>query len=98
MRSQAHQLKVMELVQPLNRECRMMIIVVLHDLNQAARYAERMVVLKAGGIVRDGPPDETLIPNLLAEVFGVQANIIRDPHSGARLSALYAPNPPAKMR
>lgn len=77
-----YQLEVMELVEKLNRERQMTILLVLHDLNQAARYSDRMIVLREGEIYADGSPDEVLTQDLLAEVFKVQAAIVTDPSSG----------------
>ncbi len=77
-----HQLEVLTLIQQLNRTQGKTIVLVLHDLNQAARYAERMVVLRAGRIVADGPPWEVLTASLLADVFHVQAHIISHPADG----------------
>src|SRR6476619_8508349 len=71
-----HQLEVLELVRRLNRERGMTILLVLHDLNQAARYATRMVVLNEGQIVADGTPSGVLTADMLAEVFGVRAHIM----------------------
>lgn len=85
-----HQLEVLELVQRLNQERGMTVVLVLHDLNQAARYADRMVVLHHGAIVADGPPRDVLTVLLLAEVFGVQVNIVIDPASGAPVCLPYA--------
>ncbi len=55
-----HQLEILDLVRTLNREREMTIVLVLHDLNQAARYSDRMVVLQQGQIVADGKPDAVL--------------------------------------
>lgn len=85
-----HQLEVLDLVQQLNRERGMTIVLVLHDLNQAAHYAHRMIVLNHSRIVADGRPDEVLTPALLAAVFGVRANIVRDPASGTPVCLPYA--------
>lgn len=85
-----HQLEVLELVQQLNRERSMTIVLVLHDLNQAARYADRMVVLNRGQVRADGTPSAVLTPDLLAEVFGVRANIVADPVTGAPVFLPYA--------
>ncbi|MCG8349836.1 MAG: ABC transporter ATP-binding protein [Chloroflexales bacterium] len=76
-----HQLEVLELVQELNREQGMTVLMVLHDLNHAASFADQMVVLNRGQIVGTGQPWETLQPQLLQEVFGVDASIISDPHT-----------------
>ncbi len=85
-----HQLEVLDLVQQLNRERAMSIVLVLHDLNQAARYSHRMVVLNQGRIVADGVPHTVLTPQLLADVFGVQANIVTDPASNTPVCLPYA--------
>lgn len=77
-----YQLEVMELIERLNRERKMTILLVLHDLNQAARYSQRMIVLNTGRVVADGPPHTVLTPTLLAEVFKVQAHIVPDPTTG----------------
>lgn len=85
-----HQLEVLELVRKLNIDKHMTIILVLHDLNQAARYASRMVVLNEGKIVSDGSPESVLTPSILAEVFGVHAHIIQDPERGTPVCLPYA--------
>jgi ABC-type cobalamin/Fe3+-siderophores transport system ATPase subunit len=85
-----HQLEVLELVKKLNTERRMTIVLVLHDLNQAARYADRMIALDEGKIVSDGTPAAVLTTTLLAEVFGVHAHIITDPERGTPICLPYA--------
>lgn len=85
-----HQLEVLELARQLNRERGMTIILVLHDLNQAACYSDRMVVLRRGQIVADGAPTAVLTPSLLEEVFAVRANIVLDPASGTPVCLPYA--------
>jgi iron complex transport system ATP-binding protein len=84
-----HQLEVLELVAQLNRERGMTIVLVLHDLNQAARYAHRMLVLNQGQIAADGTPADVLTPELLAAVFGVRVNIVTDPASGTPVCLPY---------
>jgi iron complex transport system ATP-binding protein len=56
--------------------------VVLHDLNLAARYAERLVAMKDGALVASGTPDEVLTEQLLADVFDLEARILPDPVAG----------------
>ncbi len=74
-----HQLEVLDLVQGLNRQRGLTVVMVLHDLNQAARYAGRMVVLKQGCIYADGTPAAVLTPATLREVFGVEGHIMTGP-------------------
>ncbi|MFP4436859.1 MAG: ABC transporter ATP-binding protein [Chloroflexaceae bacterium] len=85
-----HQLEVLELVRWLNRQRSMTIVLVLHDLNQAARYADRMVMLNQGRIVADGVPNSVLTPQLLAEIFNVHAHVITDPESSTPICLPYA--------
>jgi iron complex transport system ATP-binding protein len=81
----AHQLEVLELVRRLHREAGRTVVMVLHDLNLAARYADRLVAMRAGRIVAEGPPSAVLTEDLLAEVFGLAARVIPDPVSGTPL-------------
>jgi iron complex transport system ATP-binding protein len=85
-----HQLEVLTLIQQLNRTQGKTIVLVLHDLNQAARFANRMIALQAGRIVADGPPAAVLTPALLVEVFQVQAYIISHPVDGLPVCLPYA--------
>ncbi|PID84935.1 MAG: cobalamin/Fe(3+)-siderophore ABC transporter ATP-binding protein [Chloroflexi bacterium] len=78
-----YQLEVMELIDRLNKERNMTILLVLHDLNQAARYSQRMIVLREGEVYRDGAPLEVLTQDLLAAVFNVHATILQDPVTGS---------------
>ncbi|PJJ61621.1 ABC transporter ATP-binding protein [Compostimonas suwonensis] len=80
----AHQYEVLELCSRLHREGRTL-VAVLHDLNQAARYATRLVVMKAGSIVAEGEPGAVLTAELVDEVFGLPCVIIDDPQSGTPL-------------
>ncbi|WP_344604479.1 ABC transporter ATP-binding protein [Sporichthya brevicatena] len=81
----AHQVDVLDLVERLNREAGRTVLMVLHDLNLAARYSDHLIAMKAGRIVAAGPPREVLTEQLLAEVFGLEARVIPDPVSGSPL-------------
>lgn len=72
-----YQLKVMECVRSLVREHRLIAVVVLHDINLAARYADQLAVLREGCLFASGAPQAILSPGLFAEVYGVQARIER---------------------
>ena len=58
---------------------------VLHDLNLAARYADRLVAMRAGKVVAQGGPPDVLTEDLLREVFGLAAKVIDDPVAGTPL-------------
>jgi iron complex transport system ATP-binding protein len=78
----SHQIDVLELVARLHAERGRTVAVVLHDLNLAARYAQRLVAMKDGVVVASGTPHEVLTEQLLAEVFDLEARVIDDPVSG----------------
>jgi len=73
-----HQLEVMGIVRRLRDERGMTLVLVLHELNQAVRYSDHLVAMRAGRIAASGPPEAILTGELLREVFGVEAEILRD--------------------
>lgn len=81
----AHQIDCLELVTQLNRDHGRTIVLVLHDLNLAARYADRLVFMKAGRVAAQGAPAELMQGPLIEEVFGIACRIIEDPVHGRPL-------------
>lgn len=73
-----HQFQTLELIRRLNREKGRTVLMVLHDLNQAARYSDSLFVMKEGNLVARGNPDEILNADLLKQVFSIESRIIRD--------------------
>lgn len=69
------QLRVMQLVQRLARQYHMTVLVVLHDLQIAARWSDRVAVLSQGNLAACGPPAEAITPQLLAQVYHVSARV-----------------------
>jgi iron complex transport system ATP-binding protein len=78
----AHQVAVLELLSELNRRDGRTIVMVLHDLNQAARYADEIVALRDGCVVACGPPDEVVTEELVRDVFDVEVRVVEDPVTG----------------
>ncbi len=78
----SHQLEIMELLRRLNRELGLTILMVLHDLNQAIHYSDRVAVLRGGRKVAEGRPEAVITEALLKEVYQVEAAIIRHGASG----------------
>ncbi|HYI24581.1 MAG TPA: ABC transporter ATP-binding protein [Thermomicrobiales bacterium] len=72
----SHQLEVMELVERLNREEGRTIVMVLHDINEAARVSHRIVAMRDGRIMGDGTPAEVLTSDILSKLFGVDCDLI----------------------
>lgn len=78
----AHQIEVMDLISDLTTNRGKTVVAVLHDLNQAARYADHMVLLKSGKIVAAGSPEQVMRPDTVREVFGVAVAVMSDPIAG----------------
>lgn len=87
----SHQVEVLDLVRQLNHERGRTIVVVLHDLNQAARYADHLVAMKAGEVVAEGPPAKIVTEELVREVFGLECVVVPDPVTGSPLVVPGAP-------
>ncbi|MEJ2885640.1 ABC transporter ATP-binding protein [Actinomycetospora sp. OC33-EN06] len=78
----AHQVDVLDLVERLNQERGRTVVMVLHDLNLAARYAGRLVAMHHGEIAVAGTPHEVLTEDTVRDVFGLEARVIDDPVAG----------------
>jgi iron complex transport system ATP-binding protein len=85
-----HQLEIMELLAQLNREEAKTVVMVLHDLNLAARYAHHMIALKDGQVVASGTPEDVMTVERLATIFGIEAHVLRDPRSGTPMCIAYS--------
>jgi iron complex transport system ATP-binding protein len=85
----AHQLEVLELLQKLNYEQERTIVMVLHDLNQAARFADHIIALKDGEIVKAGNCDEVISHKVLKKVFNIDAVIGHDPRTRKPMCVTY---------
>ncbi|MFD1675271.1 ABC transporter ATP-binding protein [Alicyclobacillus fodiniaquatilis] len=81
----AHQLEVLKLLERLNQVEGRTIVIVVHDLNHAAQYAQHVVAIKQGVATYQGTPNEVITADMLRDVFGIEADIIRDPRTDAPL-------------
>lgn len=98
----SHQIEVLDLCADLHEAGRTM-VAVLHDLNQACRYATHLIVMREGAVVAEGDPASVMTPTLVEQVFDLRCEIIADPRSGTPLivpEARRARNPvaPGLMR
>jgi iron complex transport system ATP-binding protein len=78
----AHQVEVLDLLADLNELDARTIVMVLHDVNQAARYSHEIVAMKDGRVVTAGPPSQVISADFLRDVFGLEAQVIVDPLDG----------------
>jgi iron complex transport system ATP-binding protein len=85
----AHQIEILDLVDELNEQENRTIVMVLHDINQACRYAHHLIVLKQGQVLAAGSPSEILDAKLMEEAFGVACHIVPDPVTGTPLCLPY---------
>lgn len=77
----AHQIEVIELLKKINRTSGCTIVMVHHDLNQAARYADHLICIKNGSIYNEGTPKEVFTVEMIKNVFGINSVMIEDPVS-----------------
>lgn len=80
-----HQVEVLDLLTDLNRERGTTIVMVLHDINLAARYADHIIAMKKGQVEAEGAPREVVTAQMVQSVLGLRAQVIADPVSGTPL-------------
>ncbi len=81
----AHQLEVLDLLTELNRAQGRTVVMVLHDLNEAARYSHHLVAMCEGRIVACGSPAEVVTEDTVRDVFGIDSRVVPDPVTGTPL-------------
>jgi iron complex transport system ATP-binding protein len=77
----AHQLEILQLLEKLNKEQGRTIVMVIHDLNHAARFSHHMVALQNGKMVKEGTAEEVMTHQVLRDVFNIDAEIVKDPRT-----------------
>lgn len=82
-----HQAELMSLLKRLNRQGKTL-VTVLHDLNQASRYCDHLVMMSAGRVIAEGSPEEVMTRERLRQVFQVEAEIHPDPVSGTPMCVM----------
>lgn len=85
----AHQLEILQLLQNLNQTQKRTIIMVLHDINQAARFADYLIAMKDGKIIKSGSAKEVITTEVLREIYQIDATIATDPKSKRPMLLTY---------
>lgn len=75
----SHQISLLDLFAQLNADAGRTVVAVLHDINHAVQYAHHLVVMKAGAVIAQGKPADIITPQLLEDVFAIEAAVIDDP-------------------
>ncbi|HCL4549112.1 ABC transporter ATP-binding protein [Clostridium botulinum] len=85
----AHQLEVLKLLYELNRNQKCTIVMVLHDLNLAARFSDYIIAIKKGAIIKYGTPEEVMTLEVLRKTFNINADIVIEPKSNRPVCITY---------
>jgi len=85
----AHQLEILQLLQDLNKKEKRTIVMVIHELNNAARFADYMVGVKDGKIICDGEPDKVMTKENLKNIFNIDAEVVKDPRNNKPVCITY---------
>lgn len=80
-----YQIEILDLLTDLNRRLGTTIVMVLHDINLSARYADYIFALKNGNLISQGPPSKIITEELIRKIFGLECTVINDPVSGSPL-------------
>ena len=84
----SHQVELMKIMKEMNKQGKT-VIVVLHDLNQACRYCDHLVVLKGGELVTQGTPEQVFTENMLENVFSLKAKVVKEPIANTPMCVAY---------
>lgn len=85
----AHQLEVLKLLYELNRNQKCTIVMVLHDLNLAARFSDYIIAIQKGAIIEHGAPEEVMTPEVLRKTFNINADVVIEPKSNRPVCITY---------
>ena len=78
----AYQVEILDLLTDLNRRRQTTIVMVLHDINLSAKYADYLFAVKKGKLIAQGAPETVITEHLIKELYGLTCRVIPDPVSG----------------
>lgn len=85
----AHQMEILTLLSSLNRQERRTIVMVLHELNNASRFADHILAMKDGFLLAEGPPETIVTRENLREIYQIEAELVRDAKTGKPICLSY---------
>jgi len=93
-----HQIEILQLLAELNNQHHTTIIAAIHDLNLAAMYFQRLVLLHGGGVIADGTPSHVLTSDLVARAYSAQVHVMQHPLAAVPYVIAIPGNPPSLTR
>lgn len=82
----AHQYELLALIRELNRTLNLTVIMVLHDVNMAAKFSDTLIALRGGKVIASGTPDELMTPATLQQIYGMELALFPHPKTGTPIS------------
>lgn len=82
----AHQHELLALVRELNQSLGLTVIMVLHDVNMAAKFSDRLIALHSGKVIASGTPQELMTPETLTQIYGMELALFPHPNTGQPIS------------
>lgn len=81
-----HQYELLELIRELNQRLNLTVVIVLHDINMAARFSDHIVALKSGQVIAQGTPENIMQTDVLKSIYGMDLALFRNPENGQLIS------------
>ncbi|MGF1698587.1 ATP-binding cassette domain-containing protein [Vibrio lamellibrachiae] len=82
----AHQYELLALIRELNQTLGLTVIMVLHDINMAAKFSDHLVALHSGRVIAEGTPEEFMTPEVLHQIYGMELALFQHPETGQSIS------------
>ncbi|WP_435248928.1 ABC transporter ATP-binding protein [Vibrio sp. nBUS_14] len=82
----AHQHELLALIRELNQTLGLTVIMVLHDVNMAAKFSDHLIALHSGKVIASGPPKELMTPETLMQIYGMELALFKHPETGQPIS------------
>jgi len=82
----AHQHELLSLIRELNQSLGLTVIMVLHDVNMAAKFSDKLIALHSGKVIASGPPKDLMTPETLMQIYGIKLDLFQHPETGQPIS------------